>query len=627
MTSLAPVPSSAAPAACTSLESLTNLPAEHLLAGQQRVLEMVAAGRPLAETLTAIAEFSEEAIPSMMASVLIFDPESQSLRKGGYGRSLSPKFQEAIDGMKPGPDVGSCGAAAYRSERVTSRDVRVDPRWTPFVDFAAMHGIISAWSTPLKNAKGELLGVFGMYYGDTREPSKQDLRLVDHFVHLAAIAVDRWRQDAERERRATQDVLTGLGNRLLLQEVAARMAADPAYTDVTCALVMLDCDHFKLHNDLLGQRKADQLLQQVALRIRGQLGQVPLLARFDGDQFVAILPERNGAAQRRVEDLLVSLRTPLLLGDSPVTVTLSAGVVEWQPRSMPLDDTLMQAIEAAEVAKRLGRDRVVVFGDSERARITGNRIVTRVLRDALDEDRVEPFLQPIIRLADGRPSGFEVLARLRGGDAAGISPSVFVPIAEESDLIVKLGDSVLRFAFRTLAEQAEAFRGLTLSVNLSVRQLVREGLADRAAVMAREHGVAPERVVLEVTESQWLDVDSPARANLLALKEAGFRLAVDDFGTRYASLSLLQAVPFDHVKIDRSLTQQLALSPRGRALCEAGVAMARACQIPVTAEGVETADQAEALRAMGYDLGQGYLWSRPMPVGRVLAWLSRHPAA
>ena len=623
MTSLAPVPSFAAPAAHAPLERLTNLPAEHLLAGQQRVLEMVAAGRPLAETLTAIAEFSEEAIPSMMASILIFDPESQSLRKGGYGRSLSPKFQEAIDGMKPGPEVGSCGTAAYRSERVISRDVRVDLLWKPFLEFAAMHGIIAAWSTPLKNAKGDLLGVFGMYYRDIREPSKSDLDLVDHFSHLAAIAVDRWRQDAERERRATQDVLTGLGNRLLLQEVAARMKTDPAYADTTCALVMLDCDHFKLHNDLLGQRKADQLLQQVAHRIRGQLGPVPLLARFDGDQFVAILPERNGAAQRRVEDLLGSLRTPLLLGDSPVTLTLSAGVVEWQPssKSISLDDALMQAVEAAEVAKRLGRDRVVVFGDSERARITGNRIVTRALRDALDEDRVEPFLQPIVRLADGCPAGFEVLARLRGGDAAGISPSVFVPIAEESDLIVKLGDSVLRFAFRTLSEHAEALRGLTLSVNLSVRQLVREGLADRAVGMAREHGVSPERIVLEVTESQWLDVDSPARANLLALEEAGFRLAVDDFGTRYASLSLLQTIPFDHVKIDRSLTQQMVMGPRGRALCQAGLAMARACGIPVTAEGVETDEQAEALKAIGYDHGQGYLWSRPMPLARALTWL------
>jgi diguanylate cyclase (GGDEF)-like protein len=490
-----------------------------------------------------------------------------------------------------------------------------------------MHGIVSAWSTPLKDRDGQLLGVFGMYYGEIREPSADDLRLVDHFSHLASIAVEHWRQDAELKRQARQDMLTRLGNRRLLREVADGMAGDPAYQGVTCALVMLDCDHFKLHNDLLGQRLADELLQRVAERSRERLGDVPLLARFDGDQFVAILKERNGTAQRRVEDLLAAFREPVVVDGSPVTVSLSAGVVEWQPATMPLDEALAQAMEAVEVAKRLGRDRVVVFGDSERARSTGHRHVTRLLSEAIAENRVDPFLQPIVRLSDGRPVAFEVLARLRGGDAAGISPSVFVPIAEESGLIVALGDSVLRFAMRTLAEHALSLQGLNLNVNLSVRQLTRDGLADRTLALAREHGVAPERLTLEITESQWLDVDGPARDNLQGLKEAGFRLALDDFGTGYSSLSRTQAIPLDQLKIDRSFTTQLSLGARGQALCHVGLAMARACGIPVVAEGVETPEQAAQLRAMGYQFGQGYHWSRPMPLERALAWLQRREAA
>jgi diguanylate cyclase (GGDEF)-like protein len=504
----------------------------------------------------------------------------------------------------------------------------VDPLWSAFVEFAALHHIVSAWSTPLKDSKGDLLGVFGMYYGQVREPSADDLRLVDHFSHLASIAMERWRQDAELKRQARQDVLTHLGNRRLLREVADGMAADPAYRGVTCSLVMLDCDHFKLHNDLLGQRQADELLLQVAERTRAQLGDVPLLARFDGDQFVAILKESNGTAQRRMEDLLAAFREPLIVGGSPVALSLSAGVVEWQPASMPLDDALAQTVEAVEVAKRLGRDRVVVFGDSERARSKGQRHVTRLLSEAIAEDRVEPFLQPIVRLSDGRASGFEVLARLRGGEAAGISPSVFVPIAEESNLIMALGDSVLRFAFRTLAERSEAMRGLTLNVNLSQRQLMRDGLVDRAIALSREHGVAPERITLEVTESHWFDMEGPARDSLQGLKDAGFRLSLDDFGTGYASLSRLQGLPFDQLKIDRSFTRQLSLSARGQALCQVGLAMARACGIPVIAEGVEAPEQAEMLRAMGYQFGQGYHWSRPMPLDLALSWLqARREAA
>ena len=265
-----------------NIAELTKLAPDHLLQGQQRVLELVASGAPLSETLTAIARFSEEAIPAMMASLLIFDPDTESLRKGGYGR-LPASFQDAIDGMKPGPVSGSCGTAAFRSQRVISHDVRVDPLWEPFVQFAGMYGIVSAWSTPLKDAKGNLLGVFGMYYGDCREPSEQDLQLVDHFTHLASIAVERFRYDAEREKRATQDALTGLANRLALQHFAAALSDNPANDGATYTVALLDLDHFKLHNDTLGQRLSDQLLAQAATRMKATLGEVPLLSRFGGD--------------------------------------------------------------------------------------------------------------------------------------------------------------------------------------------------------------------------------------------------------------------------------------------------------------------------------------------------------
>jgi diguanylate cyclase (GGDEF)-like protein len=593
-----------------------------LLEGQQHVLELVAGGAPLVQTLTAIAQFSEAVIPGMLASILIHDPEQDALRKGGFGR-LPASFGDAVDGMKPGPGMGSCGTAAFRRERVVSVDVRIDPLWDALRSFAAEHGIVSAWSTPLLDARGELLGVFGMYHGVAREPLAEELAMADHFSSLASIAIERHMADMSRERQATSDVLTGLANRQRLQDVAAAMKGDPAWSGRVCTLIMLDCDHFKLHNDTLGQLASDRLLRLAAQRIRERLGAVPLLARFEGDQFVAILDDRNGAAQRRAEGLLRGFAEPIMLDDAPVSLTLSGGIVEWEPASTSLDDAIFQAVEAVEVAKRLGRDRVVVFGDSERAQLSGRREVARVLREALDEDRVQPWLQPIVRLSNFEPVGFEVLARLRGPQASGISPTVFVPIAEESSLIDRLGLSVLRFSMRTLAEHGARMGRLTLSVNVSTRQLMREGLADQAAAMAREHGVDPFRVILEITESHWLDVDGPARSNIEAFRQHGFRLALDDFGVGYASLKRLQRIPFDHLKIDRSFTGELLRGSRGRAVCEAALAMAKACEIPVTAEGVEQPDQAELLRELGYGFGQGYLWARPMPVEQAMAWLDR----
>jgi diguanylate cyclase (GGDEF)-like protein len=616
------VSSTATPASRSRLPRLTSLPPELLLAAQQSVLDMVARGAPLQRTLSAIARFSEEAIPTMMASVLVFEPESGELRRGGYGR-LPDSFQAAIDGMKPGPVSGSCGTAAYRSNRVISRDVQNDPLWEPFKAFAAQYGIASAWSTPLKDSQGNLLGVFGMYYGDCREPSADDLELVDHFTHLAAIAVERDRHDAERERQAMLDGLTGLGNRQKLQTFAANLAIDNGRNALPHVLALLDVDHFKLHNDTLGQRSSDRLLAATAQRLQLMLGDAELLARFGGDQFVAIFAGDPETARGRVEQALESFTEPVDLGDARVTLSLSAGIVAWEPRTTSLDDALFQTIEAVEVAKRLGRDRCVVFGESERAKLVGRRQVARLLKEALEDDRVEPWLQPIVSLPAGGAVSLEVLARLKGTGVAGISPAVFIPIAEESSLIDTLGLSVLRFAFRTLAERATLLAGCTLHVNVSTRQLLRGTLCDRAVELSREFGVTTDRITLEVTESQWLESESPAREQLLQLREAGFRLALDDFGSGYASLNQLLTIPFDMVKMDRSFTAQLVQGPRGRALCDVALSMATACGMPAVAEGVETPQQAQALTQMGFQLGQGYLWAKPMPLNDALAWLKR----
>lgn len=622
MTRTASVSATVIPERTSRIAQLTGLSADALLAGQQRVLELMARGAPLQETLTAIARFSEETIPSMLASVLTYNPDSGALHKGGYGQ-LPDSFANAIDGMKPGPVMGSCGTAAFLCERVITTDVKTDPLWVPFREFAAGYGIVSAWSTPLKDAQGNLLGVFGMYYGDQRAPSREDLELVDHFTHLASMAVERYRYDAEREHRATHDGLTGLANRLALQIFAGNLASDSGRAGLPHSLALLDLDHFKLHNDTLGQRASDRLLAGAAQRLQQQLTGVELLARFGGDQFVVVMTGGPDRARERVEEVLRAFAEPVDIGDARVILSLSAGVVEWQPTNTSLDDALFQAIEAVEVAKRLGRDRCVVFGDGERAKLTGRRQVARLLKDALEEDRVEPFLQPIVSLTTGRATSFEVLARLKGPGVSGISPAVFVPIAEESSLIDMLGLSVLRFAFRTLAERKEVLGNVSLHVNVSIRQLLRGTLVQRATELSREFGVSPEWIALEVTESQWLEADSPAREALLNLRDAGCKLALDDFGSGYASLNHLLTIPFDQVKIDRSFTAQLISGPRGRALCEVALSMANACGMPAVAEGVETPQQAQALAQMGFQLGQGYLWAKPMALNDALAWLKR----
>ena len=599
-------------------QTASSLVAEQLLSAQQQVLELVVRGAPLSETLSAIARFSEAAIPTMKASVLVFDPVTQCLRKGGYA-SLPSTFADAVDGMAPGPATGSCGTAAFRKERVISEDIRTDPLWGAFRDFAAHYGIQSAWSSPVLAADGRLLGVFGMYYGDCRAPSADDLAIVDRFVHLAAIAIERQRFDADRDHEATHDSLTGLGNRRMLERAVAHWERTPPAGGLTVALI--DLDHFKMHNENLGHRLADQLLQAAAARIAACTVPGELVVRYGGDQFVLITSSTGTDPHAHFLRVIEAFKAPFEVADMRVRLSVSAGLVDWNPATTNFEDTLYQAEQACTTAKARGRERWIAFGPEERETAAERRRVARVLTDAIATHRVVPHLQPIVDLVTGRPVAFEMLARLPGTGSETISPSVFIPIAEESSLIDSLGMSMLRQTFRLLATSGSRIDGLTANVNVSLRQLLRDGFPKLAIEAAQMNGVSPERVCLEVTESQWLEGDSPAREALLELKAAGFRLALDDFGTGYASLNQLQEIPFDHVKIDKVFVARLGDGGRGTALCETALRMAAAYGIPVTAEGVETQDQARMLTAMGCDRGQGYYWSLPAPADITLGWL------
>ena len=607
----------------SAAQLIGRLAPEQLLAAQQQVLEQVARAAPLFETLTAISRYSEASIPTMMASILVFDETTQSLRKGGYG-CLPATFAAAVDGMVPGPATGSCGTAAFRRERVISEDVRIDPLWGAFREFAASYGIQSAWSSPILGADGRLLGVFGMYYGDCRTPTTEDLSFVDHFVHLAALAIERDRADADRKHKATHDSLTRLGNRLKLEREVERLVADP--TTTPRCIAMVDLDHFKMHNENLGHRVADLLLQDVGARIAEAAGVGDLPVRFGGDQFVLITPANNEAMHARFSRLIESFERPFIADGLPIRLSVSAGIVEWDPHTTDFEAALYQAEQACIAAKQRGRDRWVAFSAEDRQLANERRRVARVLADAITANKVFTHVQPIIDLTTGAPVGFEMLARLADPPSGMIMPSVFIPIAEESSLIDSLGMSVIRSTCQLLASSGSQLDGMTANVNVSLRQLMRDGFPKAAAAAAAEHGVAPNRLCLEITESQWLDSDGPARNALLELKAIGFRLALDDFGTGYASLRLLQSVPFDVVKIDRSFTQYLGDNGAGTALCEAALRMAAACGMRVTAEGVETQAQADLLRIMGCQQGQGYWWSRPLPSADAIKWIEKRQA-
>ena len=592
-----------------------------LLDAQQRVLSLIARNAPLEDTLNAIAVFAEAWIPGMKGSILCYDAAAGQLRRGGYA-SLPASFADTVDGLVPGPAMGSCGTCAYRQQRVISEDVFTDPLWDGFHDLCRQYAIRSAWSSPLiASSDQSLLGVFGMYHPEIRRMSADDEALVDHFAHLAALAIERHRDQARQHHLATHDALTGLGNRRLLAESGEARLFESQATGLPLSVVFIDLDNFKSANDTFGHVLGDRVLREVAVQMRDVFGVAAPLVRFGGDEFVVVLQESAASAMNRIEALRATLSRSIRIDALNMDVRFSAGLVE-AGKLAPLsafEDLVLQADEMSRRAKLDGGDRCAVADAATTERWSLRHRIARGLVEALETPgTIAPHLQPVVTLPRGEVHGYELLLRFGSGPLTGLPVSEVIDVAEQSGLIIELGNRILDFAYSLLADYPTALSGKQLNVNVSVRQLASREFMDRIRSLAHNHPQLTRQVCLEITESHWLDTNGPAAAVLDELKQLGLRLALDDFGTGHASLSYLQALPFDVVKIDRHFVTNVDSDLRNRSICMALLAMARSCSMQVVAEGVETQAEADTLTAIGFDQAQGYLWSRPVPVARAL---------
>jgi diguanylate cyclase (GGDEF)-like protein len=593
-----------------------------MLAGQRRVLELIARGAPPIDTLSAVAKFAEEMIPGLLASILAYDRVDGVLRRGGYA-SLPASFAEAVDGLVPGPVAGSCGTAAFRREQVISDNIANDPLWAGFHEFAESYGIAAGWSTPLVGAEdGELLGVFGMYYRTPRRPTEAELVIVADLASLATIALQRHHEEERQRREALNDPLTGLANRRRIRDL---LVAGNGTRPQQRTVALLDFEQVRRFDGQFGRLLGDRRLVEIAFQLQGSLGSATL-ARFEGDIFAALIEAPDDRARSVVEGALDAFSLPISFPGTDLRGAVGVGMVHIHGDIDDVDELLYHATEATRRSTQMGGGRVVIFGDDERRAASQRRRIERLLFGLISDERVVAHFQPIVSLSTGRTIGLEALARLEGDDVADVSPAVFIPVAEESNLIEAIGTAMLRRACEALAGHRNELEGLTMHVNVSVRQLMNPSFTTEAAAVVVKYGLHPRRICFEITESQWLDRTSPARATIDELRRRGFRIALDDFGTGYASLSYLQELPFTEVKYDGVFVARLGIDEPATALCAAARSMAHACGMTMIAESVETAEQAAILRNLGYDAAQGWHFGSVMPLEELLAWLSARPA-
>ncbi|MFN8049988.1 MAG: EAL domain-containing protein [Acidimicrobiales bacterium] len=419
------------------------------------------------------------------------------------------------------------------------------------------------------------------------------------------------------EWEATHDPLTDLPNRALLTQRLADAMERSARDGTWVAVVFLDLDNFRIINESLGHRVGDNLLKQTAQKLTGLVWSRDMVARFGADEFAIVMEGLDTAdgAMALAERIRKAVSGRVGMAEVELLMTFTAGVAVTDGHRGDPASVIRDANAALHEAKHRGRDRTEVFNGNLRARAVDRLTVETGLRRALRRDELRLFYQPQISLTSGRINGAEALIRWQHPEHGLLSPGEFVPIAEQSGLIIPIGPWVIEEACRTLAKWSKELPGgdrFTMGINLSGKQLVKPTLiADIEAVLA-ETGVDPSHIEMEITESILLDDVDRSILVLEKLKALGLKLSLDDFGTGYSSLTYLRSFPIDVVKIDRSFVDGIGEDRENAAIVRSVVDLARTLGLSCIAEGVETESDLAELRALGCDTAQGFLFAKPL---------------
>ncbi|WP_018879613.1 EAL domain-containing protein [Thioalkalivibrio sp. ALE9] len=454
-------------------------------------------------------------------------------------------------------------------------------------------------------------------------------------LHYAGVLTDMSelrRSEEELQYLARHDALTDLPNRTQLQVILGQALERARAHGYRVAVLNLDLDRFKNVNDSMGHPVGDRVLVEVARRLREAVGPSHALGRLGGDEFLIVAenPASDETVARCARDLLASLERPLVLDDGrSVYLNASIGISLYPEHGDSVTELIQHADAAMYQAKASGRQTWSVYTQALTRAADERLELENRLRQALETENGELRLhfQPQVRLEDGQPFGMEALLRWQPEDGPMIPPDRFIPIAEDTGLIVALGEWVLREACdaakRLLDLGAADF---SLAVNLSPVQLQRGDFVNRVAEILALTGFPAVQLELEITETAIMQQGEQAIARLAALKELGVRLAIDDFGTGYSSLAALRTYPLDVLKIDRSFVDGVASESADREIAATIIAMGRNLNMQVIAEGVETAEQAAFLHERGCALGQGYLYSQPLELDVLQGWMTEHGA-
>ncbi|MEZ6042570.1 MAG: EAL domain-containing protein [Planctomycetaceae bacterium] len=445
-------------------------------------------------------------------------------------------------------------------------------------------------------------------------------RLIALFSDVTALEVSQ----RQLEKQALYDNLTGLPNRRFFKRHIASLIND-SEEQQCIAVCFLDLDDFKHVNDTQGHSAGDKLLKQVARRLTKTVGNEAFVARFGGDEFAIILTNIDPACRRvatLTDQVLTALKQPFQPAGNDCVIGVSIGVTLYPEHATDVELLMKNADIAMYAAKAAGKNSVRIFNTGMQETVDLRHRIHSELRNALRGGHITLHFQPKLCSQTGRLAGCEALSRWQRPDGTYISPSEFIPIAEQTGLINSLGELVLTTAARTCRRWAdEGFNPFPIAVNISPQQLRHPAFLDRIQCILAETGARPEWIELEITENAVVDDLDRARRTILNLSKIGIRTAIDDFGKGYSSLSYLATLPIQTLKIDSSFVRQMVEMQNTAAIVRSIVGLGKGLNLTVVGEGVETEEQADLLKSMGCDVLQGYLVSRPISEKNFRAWM------
>ncbi len=583
-----------------TLRDITDDEAAHrLLKTRAEVLEMIARNKPVDDVLKSLANAIEDRMAGFYCSILVCDGNSFNVASGDH---LPVAYRTALNGLSCDRSAqAAVGESVYWEDTLRS--------------LAQSYGLNGTWVEPLVSGANELLGTIVLNRPALTPLSAGESRTLKDAGRIAGLAVEHRRALERLQHQGYHDALTGLPNRLLFADRLKQALARANRTGRRVALMCIDLDRFKCINDTLGHDTGDLFLQQISVRLASRIRASDTLARTGGDEFMAIVDDvrERGDAEAVANSIRAALEEPFEIDGHTLYGSASIGIAVFPQDGRDTEALQRNADRAMYRAKALGKNDLQLHSSAE-FNESNDRIEMEVhLHRALEQGDFMLYFQPQFS-CDRRLAGFEALLRFRHPKLGLVPPNRFIPIAEDSGLILPIGEWVLHEACRQIAEwRSKGMRPMRIAVNVSPLQFARSDFSGTVARALEAAKIKSDLLELEITEGVLMSSVNGSARQMDAIAQNGVRLSVDDFGTGYSSLSYLHQLPIQMLKIDRSFIEKICDPGGTRSIVEAIVSLARALGLHTVAEGVETEEQFTILRTIGCDLIQGFLLSRPLP--------------